>query len=267
MYARQKLQLLSQLDSMYVNFAKYAETKFRVGESNQLEDLTAQARMKEIQLQKEQAKSDVLIQQTILQEWTGTASPLDLPGEIIISESPPGLDSSQLSLNPYLQFQKQQVATSLAAAKLESNKYAPSLQFGYFTQSLGTVAPFQGYNIGLTIPIFKTGQQGRIHAAALQTRIEEKNLDALRLSLQSDFIAAVEEYRKQNTSLQYYSTQGLTLAEKLFRSASKSYSAGDIGYIEYIQAVSQAYQIRESYLQTVLQLNQSIVNINFLIQK
>ena len=73
--------------------------------------------------------------------------------------------------------------------------------------------------------------------------------------------------RKQNTSLQYYSTQGLAMAEKLFSSAAKSYSAGDIGYIEYIQAISQAYQIRTNYLQTVLNLNQSIVNINFLIQK
>jgi len=267
MYVQQKLLLLSRLDSAYANFAKYAETKFRVGESNQLENLTAQARLKEIQLQKEQATSDVLIQQTILQAWTGTTISFDLPTQVIISESPPVLDSSQLGLNPYLQLQKQQVATSLAASKLESNKYAPSLQFGYFTQSLGTVAPFQGYNVGLTIPLFKTGQQGRIHAAALQTRIEEKNLDALRLSLKSEFIAAVEEYRKHNSSLQYYSTQGLDLADKLFNSASKSYRAGDIGYIEYVSAISQAYQIRESYLQTVFNINQSIVNINFLIQK
>jgi hypothetical protein len=31
----------------------------------------------------------------------------------------------------------------------------------------------------------------------MQTRIEEKNLEALRLTLQADFIAAVEEYKKQ----------------------------------------------------------------------
>jgi len=259
--------LLSQLDSTYSNFAKYAETKFRVGESNQLENLSAQARLKEIQLEKEQAKSDVLIHETILQQWTGTTSSFDLTDEVIISESLPVLDSSQLGMNPYLQMQEQQVATSIAAVKLEKNRYAPSLQFGFFMQSLDKIAPFYGYDVGLNIPIFKTGQQGRVQAASLQTRIEQKNLDALRLSLQSEFIAAVEEYKKQNTSLQYYSTQGLALADRLFSSASKSYSAGDIGYIEFTQAVSQAYQIRTTYLQTVLNLNLSVVNIHFLIQK
>ena len=267
LYAQQKLKLFLKLDSVYSNFARYAETKYRVGETNQLEKLSAQAKLKEIELQQHQAESDLKVSQFNLQQWTGSAVFFILDENDIKARPPLLSDTSQLTSNPYLQFQKQQVFTSLAGWKLEKNKYAPSFQFGYFMQSLDKISPFYGYNIGLNIPIFKTGQQGRINAASLQAKIEEKNLDALKLKLQTDYTAALEEYKKQITSLNYYNLEGLPLAESLFSVASKSYSAGDISYVEYIQTISQAYAIKAGYLQTLLNLNQSVININYLINK
>ena len=49
--------------------------------------------------------------------------------------------------------------------------------------------------------------------------------------------------------------------------ANVSYKSGEIGYIEYLQALQTATDVRLSYLQSVDQLNQSIININFLINK
>ncbi|MEP7169942.1 MAG: TolC family protein, partial [Bacteroidota bacterium] len=267
LFAQQKLKLLSQLDSVYSNFAKYADTKFRVGESNQLEKLSAQAKLKEIQIQKQQAESDLKIVQSTLQQWTGTANNFSIDESNYTLPPPPVLDTSQIYSNPYLQFQKQQLNASVAEWKLEKNKYAPSLQFGYFTQSLDKLSPFNGYNIGLSIPIFKTGQQGRINAASLQAKIESKNLEALQLNLKTEYTAALEEYNKQNASLNYYNSEGLPLAENLFSVASKSYSSGDISYVEYIQNISQAYQIKTDYAQAVFNLNQSVIHINYLINK
>ena len=109
--------------------------------------------------------------------------------------------------------------------------------------------------------------EGRINSASLQAKIEKNNLDALQLALTADYTAAVEEYKKQNTSLNYYNSEGLPLAENLFSVAAKSYSAGDISYVEYIQNISQAYQIKTDYLQTLLNRNQSILNLNYLINK
>jgi cobalt-zinc-cadmium resistance protein CzcA len=45
------------------------------------------------------------------------------------------------------------------------------------------------------------------------------------------------------------------------------FKSGDIGYIEYLQALQTATDVQLSYLQSVNQINQSIVNINFLINK
>ncbi len=267
LYAQQNLQLLSQLDSVYSNFAAYANKKYQLGESNQLEKLSAEAKLKEVNLQQQQSESDVLIYQSNLQQWTGTTSPFVLDNINLHEQQPQVMDTAQLHSNPYFQFQKQQVNASLAALKLQKNQYAPSIQFSYFVQSIDKVAPYSGYNIGLSIPIIKTGQQGRINNASLQSKIEEKNLEALQLSLNANYTAAVEEYKKQNKSLNYYTTEGLPLAKNLLSIASKSYSAGEIGYVEYIQTISQAYQIKSDYLQTILNLNQAITNLNYLVSK
>lgn len=266
-YAQQKLRLLLQLDDIYSNFESYAGIKYKVGETNQLEKLSAQAKRKEIHLLKKEAESDYLIAQSNLQQWTGTPFTFIADEKDFMLPLPDIPDTSQLNSNPYLRFQKQQYNTSVAQWKFEKNKYAPSVQFGYFMQSLDRIAPFYGYNVGLSIPIFKTGQQGRIQFASLQTKMEEKNLETLQRTLHAEYTAAIEEYKKQNTGLNYYTSEGLPLAEKILLVATQSYSNGDIGYVEYIQNISQAYKIKTDYLQTVLNLNQSIINLNYLISK
>jgi cobalt-zinc-cadmium resistance protein CzcA len=56
-------------------------------------------------------------------------------------------------------------------------------------------------------------------------------------------------------------------AEIIIRTAKVGFKSGDIGYIEYLQALQTATDVQLNYLQTISQINQSIININFLINK
>ncbi|MEO8146561.1 MAG: CusA/CzcA family heavy metal efflux RND transporter [Bacteroidia bacterium] len=264
----QQFQLLNSLDSIYTNFAKNADTKYKVGETGLLEKLAAETQMKQLQLRKQEAEANLLSFQSELQQWVGTTQPISISANAITTLPPPPLlDNTALQNNPLLQFQKQQLNVSVSAFKLEKNKYAPSLQFGYFNQSLDLVKNFQGFSIGTSIPIFKTGQQGRINAAKLQTEIAQKELESFQLSLNTAYTQAVQQFNKYNQSLNYYNSEGLTLAQTLFSTANKSYQSGDIGYVEYIQNISNAFDIRNNYLLTLNNYNQSIININYLLNK
>ncbi|MBK5284449.1 MAG: CusA/CzcA family heavy metal efflux RND transporter, partial [Bacteroidia bacterium] len=268
MYGEQRLKLLMQLDSIYTDFANYAAKKYQVGESNLLEKISADAQLKQIRLRKQQAESDLTVFQTQLQQWTGITSPMEISDKESKMLSPPAqLDTGSLKQNPVFSFANQQVNVSIAEWKLEKSKWSPSFQFGAFNQSIDKVTPFWGWTIGTSIPIFKTGQSGRVNAANLQSKIAQAEFDNFKLNLNTAYTLALQKYRQNSAQLQYYNTEGLQLANTLTTVANKSYKAGDIGYVEFIQSTSQAYDIQNNYLETLNNYNQSVINLNYLISK
>ncbi len=268
LYANAKLKLLSQLDSFYTDFASYANKKFKVGESNALENISAQAESKQLQLEKAQAEADVKSAMAALQLWTGSTNAITVEEQNLTPlPLPPVLDTSSLRSNPYLQYQTQQLNVSRAEWKLEKAKWAPPLQFGYFNQSLDKVYSFHGWSVGTQLPLFKTGQSARVKAALLQNKISESNVQQTQMQLTSAYTQAFQQFNKQQLAINYYSTEGLALANLLRNSASRSYQSGDIGYLEYLQNTKRAFEIQTASLAALRDFNQSIIELNFLLNK
>lgn len=268
MYGEQRLKLFQQLDSVYTDFANYANKKYQLGESNLLEKTSAEAQVKQMRLQKQQSQSDVAVFQTALQQWTGITTPIEISTEELQMLSPPvQLDTSTLKQNPIYVLQQQQVNVSIAEWKLEKSKWTPSFQFGGFNQSIDKVNPYWGWTIGTSIPIFKTGQSGKVNAANLQSKIAQSEFDNFKLNLNTAYQQELQQYKQNSEQLQYYNTEGLQLANTLNNIANKSYKAGDISYVEFIQSISQAYDIQSNYLRTLNNYNQSVINLNFLLSK
>jgi cobalt-zinc-cadmium resistance protein CzcA len=62
----------------------------------------------------------------------------------------------------------------------------------------------------------------------------------------------------------YYESSGLQQADQILRITQFSYKKGEIGYVEYIQNLTQALSIKSGYLDILNQYNQTIINVNFL---
>ncbi|MNL62940.1 hypothetical protein D3C87_1870160 [compost metagenome] len=62
----------------------------------------------------------------------------------------------------------------------------------------------------------------------------------------------------------YFTSAGLKQADEQLRIAQVSYDLGEIGYIEFIQNMALAVQSKLDYLQNVNQLNQSVIQLQFL---
>ncbi len=267
-YGLQQLALLDSLEIVYTNFSKFADKKYTVGETGLLEKVLAKSQLKEIQLKKHEAESSLKIYESVLQQWMGVTQTVSvLPIANFKLQTPQLSDTSVLKTNPLFKLQQQQLNVSIATYKLEKAKISPSLQFGYFNQSLDKVNPFKGFVLGTSIPIFKTGQQGRTKSAQLGIKISEMELQNLQLGLNTAYTEALQQFSKYNQSLNYYQSEGLTLATTLFTVANKSYQSGDIGYTEFILNIKNAYDIRSNYLLTLYNYNQSIINLNYIINK
>lgn len=264
----QQLSLLDSLAIIYTDFARYANAKFTAGETTLLEKVSAESQLKTIQLKRSEAEANLSIYQSNLQQWLGTSQPVAvLPVQDFRLPVPRESDTSLLRSSPLFQLQQEQLNASMAGYKLEKSKYAPSLQFGYFNQSLDKVKNFNGFSVGASIPFIKTGQQGRKKSAELGIKISSMELANYQLKLQTAYTEAWQEFNKYSLGLNYYTTEGLNLASTLISVADKSYQRGEIGYTEFILHINNAFDIRSNYLQTLSSYNQSIIHLNYLISQ
>ena len=69
------------------------------------------------------------------------------------------------------------------------------------------------------------------------------------------------QYQKDTRLLSYYRQTGLSQAETLIQTASRSLAAGDISYIDWTVLMNQAVQIRSSYLDALQSMRKTLVDI------
>lgn len=126
---------------------------------------------------------------------------------------------------------------------------------------------FQGFNIGIGIPLTFLSTSSRIKSLRYTQQSLTKEADNNKLVLRTQMENAFQQYNQNLSQYNYYKSTALPNADVIISTADVSYKSGDIGYIEYLQALQTATDVHLSHLQSVDQLNQSIININFLINK
>ena len=274
----EKQQLLSYQDSLYKHFSERAELRYKTGETSNVERLSAQSRYQEVQIQERQSKSDVEIYQLELQKLLNTREPVILAdtslSKITGMLSP---DTAFLDQNPLLGYYAQQVNVADANTRLEKNKLLPDVSLGYYQQYL--VPSFNpakidrsytpntriaGVQVGLGIPLFFGAQSARIRASRIQHQISQTELQLVGNNLRSAYSQAYQQYVKLQQSLSYYESAGLRQADELLKVSQLSYDKGEIGYVEYIQNLTQSVNTKLLYIETLNEYNQAVIQLTYL---
>lgn len=274
-YFQKKATLLRSLDSIYSKFNDRASVRYRTGETSYLEKLAAQSRQKEIRMQRRQTESDLLIMQSELQKLTGSR-------EMIVAEELKALDvdrqaEDSLHSNPALLQQQKQIEISGDRIRLERRKLLPDIMLGYSHQLIiqgfnpadinreyfpGT--RIAGFQVGLGIPLITGAQRARVKAAAIERQIAQTNLTNLQNTLRSDYMKQAAEVNKQVQALDYYQSSALNEASEMLRISQFAFEKGEIGYVEHLQNLTHAINIRIGYIETLHQFNQATIQLHYL---
>ncbi len=276
-FLQARYDLLLEQDSIYGGFLKSSSLRYKTGDTNLLEKATAETQRNEVMNQLQKSKSEVVILQTqlktLLQSETLPEISETTLTEIESSESP---DTSAVRSNPSLTFMRQQVEVAQRFKKVEAAKFAPDFKIGFFTQTLidvpnpenGRLATggdrFTGIQAGLALPLWFVPHQARLKAAAFGKQTAQYNYHYQLLAMQSQLQQAAQQYEKNKNSLSYYRTSALPNAALILKQSRISFNTGEIGYAEYFLSLRNAISIREGYLQTLNDYNQSIIYIEFL---
>ncbi len=278
LYLQAKKELLKQQDSIYSEFLKAASLRFNTGETNLLEQTTAETSLNEVRNQMNQNTADMRSYYYILWQLTGNDS-ISIVKEDSLSERTPTLiaDSSTIAKNPQLQLWEQHISVLQKEKEVVAAQRLPDFTLGYFNQTLignplddnslkmaTSGNRFMGINAGIALSIFNRPMRSRIKAAEVNTRIAETQLMYNKDILLSQWNQVAEEYKKNKTSVEYYRLSALPNAGLLLKQAQNGYREGETDYAQYLLAVRSALQIREAYLANLNQLNQSVIHLEYL---
>ncbi|MEI9921034.1 MAG: CusA/CzcA family heavy metal efflux RND transporter [Bacteroidota bacterium] len=274
-YLAAKEKLLVSQDSMFEKLVHATDVRYRTGESKLLEKTTAETQRDEIRNSISITRSDILIYQRTLQTLTGSEEPVSIATAFSKLKASFSFDTTSLKQNPQLRYLQQQVAIAEGERKVTNAKVLPDIVVGYFNQSLiGTLndagekatsgTRFTGVMLGVSIPLWLSPQVARVKAARINEEKSQKIFEYNQSVVEGEWQRAVQEYLKNVRSVEYYETSASLNADLILRQSDSAFRNGEIGYTEYWLAMRNAIQIKESYLSSLNNLNQSVINLEFL---
>lgn len=278
---QQSKRQLQKLDSAYADFVKASSLRYKTGETNLLEKTTAETKQGQIRLMLQQTESDIIA------TYASLKAALNVKEDFAVNEAAPEplnisgtVDTALVSNNPSLKLLYQQAIIAEKNRKLETAMVLPDFSIGYFNQSLTGVQTingqdvyfdrskrFTGINAGVTIPLTFFSGAARAKSFGYQKQALQKEAENEKLALQAQLLGAFQQYNQAVTQLNYYKSTALPNAGTIINTAKIAFNSGDIGYIEYLQALQTSTEVQLGFLQAVNQVNQSVININYLINK
>jgi cobalt-zinc-cadmium resistance protein CzcA len=276
-YLHNKQLLLQQQDSIYSEFYRAADLRYRTGETKLLEKTTAETQLNEIKNLSRQNIGEIQSQNYALQQLTGSTQPIAIVQDTLQERQLTVTGDTSLSGSPFLEYLRQEITVSQKERDVIAAQRLPDFTLGYFNQSLignplnsdatkfATGSDrFMGFNAGIAISIFNKPLKGKVRAAEVNMQLAENQYSYHESMLRTEWKQALEEYRKFKSSLSYYENSALSNAELMIQQARRGYQEGETGYAEYLFAIRNALQIKENYLQTLNQLNHSVIRLEYL---
>ena len=270
-YLKSKQKVLQKQDSIYERFAYAANLRYKTGESNALEQSTANVELADIQIMISQNDSELKNHQSLLQNLMNADSLVDINvGKLDVKATmlPVMKDSTAIANNPTLAFYQKQIELSENEKSVAISKMLPDITLGYFNQSFignGETANgiptvfdsgdrFTGVQFGLSIPIWLKPYTAKIKAAKIQKMENKAQLEDVKNKTQTQFETLWETLQTERKNLELYANNALPQAELLLKNSQRGFQEGEVGYIEYIQGLNRALTIQVKYLDFVNQL-------------
>lgn len=283
-HSRHRLRELRGQDSVYAEFLRAADLRFRTGEVARLEPATALVQQGEIRLQLAQARTDLSVAVRQLQALLQLADSVQVADSLLrpltpLVALPSPADTTWLVRSPDAAPMRQAVAERRAETQLERARGLPELSIGYFNQSLrgpqeldngssrfyGVGDRFQGVQAGVSVPLWRRPLRARVQAAGLQEQVADAAYQRARAELTGRYDVLRLQRAAAQRRVAFYEQTGIPQAAVIQRLSTSAYKAGETGYSEYLLNLERARRLQLDYLDALLDLNQLTIELDYLL--
>ncbi|MGV8962951.1 MAG: CusA/CzcA family heavy metal efflux RND transporter [Candidatus Saccharimonadaceae bacterium] len=248
-HAKQQWQLLKELDTLYADFQKAAELRYKTQATSKIEYLSASAKYKDLQVNLKKSESSYLASLQILNQYLLYPVAIDVNvqdlGQYVfklVSEK------SSLSESPLLNYYSTSIEVAESAWKAEKANFLPKLNLGYKLQSIDGNSGFYGWEAGISVPLAFFSQSGKTKASKIDFQIANQQYAQKELELKAGYNQQVSQYLILRQVLDYYKKEALPLADEQIQASSLAYRLGSIDYVQFIQNTEAAIRTKQDFL-------------------
>jgi cobalt-zinc-cadmium resistance protein CzcA len=262
-----KITMLQTLDSLYNQVLTQSNLRFKVGETNILEQKSIELQRGSITMQLNSLNRDYRVLQLQL-KWLMNSRLIYQPASSDFKFSVLQInDTSLLQNHPILSVIQQQEQFYQSQVQLSKQKMLPQLMLGYRDMSmLGNGADnvfydtrnsrFRAVQVGVGIPLFFGAQKAEIEAQKIQIKIAQLDYQSQLQKMQTHQQQLYENYINQLSVIAYYENDALKNAQTILQTADQQFKNGDINYLEWIMLNNQFLNINNQYIDEISTLNQ-----------
>jgi heavy metal efflux system protein len=184
-------------------------------------------------------------------------------------------DIESLKEHPTMKFLSQQQQIADAMIDVEKKKLMPTMSLNYNNGSIrGTGADnktyggfyrFQSIQVGVGIPIFTAAQKAKINSEKVNKLVAESSYSVGLQSLNNAYRTAIVEHEKFQKTVEYFEKTALNNSTLISTTAQQQLVNGSINYLEWVTLINQATAIRNDYIEAIKNLNESAIQINYLV--
>lgn len=262
------------LDTLFEGLAKSASVRYRTGEAPLLETISAETQWNEVKNGLRQNEADQMIYEKQLQvlmnydQPVGTSETLE---QLALSSK------GSIVENPELHHLKKEIEVADRWRKVQFAKVLPDITVGFFSQTLigyelidgqeqyfGANERFNGFEIGLSIPIWFLPHAARARAAESQYEIAQNEYESYAHILSGQYDQSLKEFEKANAGLDYYRQYALPNADKLESQNILSFRSGEIDYSTFLLNIRTSIAIREGYLNNLRDYHLAVLKLNYI---
>lgn len=280
-YLEHNTSVLKYLDSIYTDFIRVAELRYKTGDIGKLDVNTAVTKKGEINLLFQQ--NEVFRQNVYQSLKTLMQTPNDFLIEpksdyepLFLSSS---IDSTAIKNHPSIQLLYQEAKIAEQNKKVERASGLPDFTVGYNNLSSVGVHSRNGidrfydrgqrfsfFEVGIAIPLFTT-TKAKVRSLDYQKQSLELNAQWQEQQLKTELANSLKQYEQYVSRFTYFKEQALPNADEIINAAKLGYSTGEISYVEYLFALQTTADIQLNYLKSIQQINESVTLIHSLISK
>ncbi|WP_139926198.1 TolC family protein [Hymenobacter sp. DG01] len=276
-FAEAQVRQLTYQDSLFRALRVATERLFAAGEVTSLQRISTDAEARQVTVQLQQATADqraaqrrlgLLLGQptaalTTTTDLRRTGPELGQVGGALLS-SLPAEDSTALVRSPTLAAATQNVALSQSGISLVRARRTPALTVGYQNQGYDYSPTRYRFQFGVSVPIWFWTYRSQLQAATARSQAANYQLQAQRLELSGQYQQALADSRKFAASLGYYEQTGLPQSQAIISQSQRLFRAGEVSYLQLILSLNQAFAIQNTYLTTIRDYRQALVELNYL---
>lgn len=262
-FLQNKQRNYQQIDSLYQTIEKGAAMSYRQGNTGKLEWLNATARQKQVELKMNQVAHDLHTAYEQLKACVQWDSAYTIPFQSL--EIIP-LENQDLAAGTALFIHTLQTNYETELLKVERNRLLPDISFNYFlgTNNYAASKNYQGFEMGLAIPLFFGAQKARIKASKLSVAIQEQWKQTYLNEARARQSEIESELLKLRESIEFYRTTGELLSDELMHSAQRSFETGEIDFFQLAASLENALLLKQAYLDNLAAYNQLALELNYL---